>query len=107
VVRKIAQRAEWTEALARSDYRARHGDNLAYPAEERGRRILWRTVTIGIYGGLVALSFWVAQRLHWPGQLMLPAVALPYWAVVTWIWSRSGPYMPRLHGARDAPEGKG
>ena len=69
-----------------------------YPVQERGRRILWRTITIGIYAGLSAVASWVSAWLHWPFRLTLALVAFPYWSVVIAVWLRRGPYMPRLHG---------
>jgi hypothetical protein len=87
--------------------RAKHG--FVYPPEERGRRIVWRTVTVGVYLVLTAAAIWVAHVQGWsdgwfPPRGLLGLVGLPYWAVVTAVWKRYGPYMPRLHGNGRPPK---
>jgi hypothetical protein len=67
-----------------------------YPAEERGRRIRWRTSTITLYLALVGAALWVAHILGWSERVGIPVVGVPYWAVTTAIWSRHGPEMPGL-----------
>jgi hypothetical protein len=78
-------------------------DGKGYPRAERGRRVLWRTVSIGIYVAIGVFSFWLAERQGWNLSFVLAATAVPYWLVVTAIWRRRGPYMPRLHGPRATP----
>lgn len=67
---------------------------LVLPREERGRRILWRTVAIGLFAALEAGGILLAQHWNLPGGLAIPVVAVPYWAAATAIWSRWGPEMP-------------
>ncbi len=67
----------------------------AYSAEERGRRILWRTVTIGLYAGLGIFAIWLAAWLRWPFKLTLALIAIPYWTLVIALWMWRGPYLPR------------
>jgi hypothetical protein len=78
-------------------------EDKRYPRAERGRRVLWRTVSIGIYLAIAAFSFWLARRQGWQFKLVLAVPAVPYWLVVAAIWRRRGPYMPRLHGQRATP----
>ncbi|GAB1644095.1 hypothetical protein KRMM14A1259_45180 [Krasilnikovia sp. MM14-A1259] len=85
----------------RTRRRARHA--WTYPPEERGRRILWRTTTAAAYLALTAAVVWFARLRGWsdgwvPKRGLIGIVALPYWAVVTAVWKRYGPYMPQLHG---------
>ncbi|GAB1688208.1 hypothetical protein KRM28CT15_00110 [Krasilnikovia sp. M28-CT-15] len=85
----------------RADRRARHA--LIYPPEERGRRILWRTVTFAGFTALTAPVVWFTYIRGWIDEPfirkgLLALVALPYWAVVMAVWKRRGPYLPKLHG---------
>ena len=68
-----------------------------YSVEERSRRILWRTVSFCIFAVLGGFAFWLSARLGWPFYIVLLVIGLPYWAVVTAVWRRKGPYMPGLH----------
>jgi hypothetical protein len=70
---------------------------LVYPAEERGRRILWRVTTVGLYLTLEAAALWTAHIWGWPEVIAIPVVAVPYWAAVTAVWSGWGPDMPGLN----------
>ncbi|MFI7598979.1 hypothetical protein [Actinoplanes sp. NPDC049681] len=67
-----------------------------YPPGERGRRILWRTVTMGLFFALEVGGFWVAHVLGWADGLVGALIAVPYWTAVTSVWSRYGPEMPGL-----------
>src|SRR3954454_19927553 len=85
---------------------AKHG--FVYPPEERSRRIVWRTATVGVYLLLTVAAIWVAHVQGWsdgwfPPNWVLVIVALPYWAVATAVWKRYGPYMPGLHGDKRPP----
>jgi hypothetical protein len=77
----------------RHERRPRHS---AYTPEERGRRVVWRAVTVTIYLVLCAGALWFANVEGWPFRLVLGPVAVPYWLGVTAIWSRHGPDMPGL-----------
>lgn len=79
--------------------RARHA--WKYPPEQRGRRILWRTITIGLYLILTCAVAWYAHLRRWTPSALIAPVAVPYWAAVTALWRRHGPYMPKLHGDRE------
>ncbi|MEU7907770.1 hypothetical protein [Actinoplanes sp. NPDC049118] len=70
---------------------------LVYPPEERGRRIRWRVATIGVFLGLEMAAMWAAGRWGLPEELVIPVIAVPYWAVVPMIWSQWGPDMPGVH----------
>ena len=67
---------------------------LVLPPEERGRRVRWRLATIGLYLLLQVGALLLAQRWDWYESLVIPAVAIPYWAVTRMIWSYWGPEMP-------------
>jgi len=72
-----------------------------YRPAERGRRIRWRTVSIGVFLVLVGAAYWAAFRIGWPMRGEAAIVGIPYWVVVTAIWRRKGPHMPELHGNYD------
>jgi TRAP-type C4-dicarboxylate transport system permease large subunit len=72
-----------------------------YRPAERGRRIRWRAVSIGTFLVLVGAAYGIAFRMGWPTRGEAAVVGLPYWALVTAIWRRKGPYMPALHGNYD------
>lgn len=67
-----------------------------YPPDERGRRVLWRSVTVGLYLLVSIAALWLSETTGWSFKILLGAVAVPYWYVVMVIWSRWGPYMPGL-----------
>jgi hypothetical protein len=43
------------------------------PPEERGRRIAWRTVSVGVYLAVTATAIWVAHVRGWSGGWFLPS----------------------------------
>ncbi|GID94722.1 hypothetical protein ACFQFC_13760 [Amorphoplanes digitatis] len=53
--------------------------------------------TIGLFAALAAAGSWASDAWGWPDGLVIPAIAVPYWAAVTAVWSRWGPEMPGLH----------
>jgi hypothetical protein len=69
---------------------------LVLPPEERGRRARWRIATIGLFIALEAAARMFAHRWNWPEDLVIPAVAVPYWPVATAVWSQWGPELPGL-----------
>jgi hypothetical protein len=69
---------------------------LVYPAEQRGQRIRWRSATFALYFVLQGAALWIVHVWGWPEVIAIPVVSLPYWHVVTAVWSRYGPYMPGL-----------
>ena len=81
--------------LRRKRSQARH--SRSYPPEERGRRIVWRSVTIGVFLALIGGALWIAHLYRWPEPALIGLVSVPYWAAVTAVWRRWGPYMPGLH----------
>lgn len=77
------------------DHQAKHGYD-AHPREQRGRRIRWRSVTLGLFALLVLGTWWLEARTGWDMEVTLGVVAIPYWAAVTAIWRLRGPEMPGL-----------
>jgi hypothetical protein len=71
-----------------------------FSAEERGRRVRWRATSIGLFAALIVAGYRLADQERWPANFA-PMVGLPYWALVTVIWRRWGPYMAALHGNFD------
>jgi hypothetical protein len=74
-----------------------------FPRAERGRRVRWRAVTIGVYFALAVGAIWLTGRWGWPPQAAIAGVGVPYWAAVMAVWRRRGPRMPGLHGKPDGP----
>lgn len=65
------------------------------PPGQRGRRIRWTTAAFTGFALAALASYWISARTGWSNELVLPALALPYWAVVLSIWARYG---PRVNG---------
>lgn len=69
---------------------------LALPPGQRGRRVRWRVGAFSVYFALQGAAMWAVHTWGWPEAVAIPVVAVPYWVVVTAIWSRFGPEVPGL-----------